>query len=114
MPSASDRLVQQHDEALIADELVCGTHRGSAARNRSNMTDPAWRYTPHVYRSTVRPLPSELTTCSRGMPRFKSMIQDGQSGLRCICGALLARDNVGGRCASCLAKARLQLLEAPE
>jgi transcriptional regulator with XRE-family HTH domain len=33
---------------------------------------------------------------------------------RCVCGTLLARDNTGGRCASCLAKSRLQTREAPE
>jgi transcriptional regulator with XRE-family HTH domain len=42
------------------------------------------------------------------------MTQDGHSGLRCVCGALLARDNAGGRCAACLAKTRLQPLEAPQ
>jgi hypothetical protein len=42
------------------------------------------------------------------------MSQHSHVAQHCVCGAALARDNTGGRCASCLAKARLQPQGAPE
>src|SRR4051794_38728720 len=42
------------------------------------------------------------------------MSQQSEHGRRCVCGALLARDNTANRCASCVAKSRQQLQAAPE
>jgi hypothetical protein len=42
------------------------------------------------------------------------MSQPSRDQRRCVCGALLARDNTEGRCAACQAKSRLQPLAPPE
>jgi transcriptional regulator with XRE-family HTH domain len=43
-----------------------------------------------------------------------SMSQQSRGRDRCVCGTPLARDNTGGRCASCLARSRQQPHQAPE
>jgi transcriptional regulator with XRE-family HTH domain len=43
-----------------------------------------------------------------------AMSQPSRHKRRCVCGALLARDNTDGRCASCCARSRLQPSTAPE